>query len=69
LSIILGLPLPTIEPVPEASVSTVEGRTPEDRERWWKRGLKAISEGKLAVVLLAGGQVLYSPIPLSQFKS
>ncbi|KAF0927156.1 hypothetical protein E2562_030601, partial [Oryza meyeriana var. granulata] len=25
-------------------------------QRWWKRGLKAISEGKLAIVLLAGGQ-------------
>ncbi|XP_020272213.1 UDP-N-acetylglucosamine diphosphorylase 2-like [Asparagus officinalis] len=51
-----GLQLPAIEPVPEASVSIVEERTPADRERWWKRGLKAISEGKLAVVLLSGGQ-------------
>ncbi|XP_020269639.1 UDP-N-acetylglucosamine diphosphorylase 1-like isoform X2 [Asparagus officinalis] len=51
-----GLPLPAIEPVPESCVSTVEARTLEDRERWWKRGLKAISEGKLAVVLLSGGQ-------------
>ncbi|KAG1326399.1 UDP-N-acetylglucosamine diphosphorylase 2 [Cocos nucifera] len=49
-------PLPAVEPVAEASVSTVEERTPEERERWWKRGLKAISEGKLAVVLLSGGQ-------------
>ncbi|KAM0950816.1 putative nucleotidyltransferase [Dioscorea sansibarensis] len=51
-----GLPVPAIEPVPEANVSTVEDRSSEDRERWWKRGLKAISEGKLAVVLLSGGQ-------------
>ncbi|XP_008809596.2 UDP-N-acetylglucosamine diphosphorylase 1 isoform X1 [Phoenix dactylifera] len=51
-----GHPLPAGEPVPESSVSTVEERTPEERERWWKRGLKAISEGKLAVVLLSGGQ-------------
>ncbi|KAJ0975911.1 hypothetical protein J5N97_017876 [Dioscorea zingiberensis] len=51
-----GLSVPAIEPVPEANVSTVEDRSPEDRERWWKRGLKAISEGKLAVVLLSGGQ-------------
>ncbi|XP_010941682.1 UDP-N-acetylglucosamine diphosphorylase 2 isoform X1 [Elaeis guineensis] len=51
-----GHPLPAIEPVPEGSVSTVEERTPEERERWWKRGLKAIAEGKLAVVLLSGGQ-------------
>nr|CAD1834542.1 unnamed protein product [Ananas comosus var. bracteatus] len=51
-----GLPLPAVEPVPESSVSTVEQRTSEERERWWKRGLKAVSEGKLAVVLLSGGQ-------------
>ncbi|XP_072963279.1 UDP-N-acetylglucosamine diphosphorylase 2 [Typha angustifolia] len=51
-----GVHLPAIEPVPESSVSSVEERTPEVRERWWKRGLRAISEGKLAVVLLSGGQ-------------
>uniref|UniRef100_A0A0E0DIA2 UDP-N-acetylglucosamine pyrophosphorylase n=1 Tax=Oryza meridionalis TaxID=40149 RepID=A0A0E0DIA2_9ORYZ len=51
-----GFTLPTVEPVPESSVSKVEERSPEDKERWWKKGLKAISEGKLAVVLLAGGQ-------------
>jgi UDP-N-acetylglucosamine/UDP-N-acetylgalactosamine diphosphorylase len=37
-------------------VSTVEERTKEDREKWWKMGLKAIYEGKLGVVLLSGGQ-------------
>lgn len=51
--------MPTFEPVPEASVSTVEDRTPDERERLWKKGLKAISQGKLAVVLLSGGQVCY----------
>nr|CAB3488247.1 unnamed protein product [Digitaria exilis] len=51
-----GIPMPAVEPVPESSVSKVEDRSPEDKERWWKKGLKAISEGKLAVVLLAGGQ-------------
>ncbi|XP_010260631.1 PREDICTED: UDP-N-acetylglucosamine diphosphorylase 1-like [Nelumbo nucifera] len=51
-----GLPIPAIEPVPESCVSTVEERTLEERERWWKMGLKAISEGRLAVLLLSGGQ-------------
>lgn len=54
-----GLPAAAVEPVPESSVSTVEERTQEERERWWKMGLKAISDGKLAVLLLSGGQVLY----------
>ncbi|KAG9439316.1 hypothetical protein H6P81_019481 [Aristolochia fimbriata] len=51
-----GVPTAAIEPVPETCVSTVEERTLEERERWWKMGLKAISEGKLAVLLLSGGQ-------------
>ncbi|KAL1194758.1 UDP-N-acetylglucosamine diphosphorylase 2 [Cardamine amara subsp. amara] len=51
-----GLPTAAIEAVPENCVSTVEGRTKEDREKWWKMGLKAIYEGKLGVVLLSGGQ-------------
>lgn len=51
-----GLPTAAIEPVPEGSVSTLEERTPEERERWCKMGLKAISDGKLAVLLLSGGQ-------------
>ncbi|KAF8047993.1 hypothetical protein N665_2740s0003, partial [Sinapis alba] len=51
-----GLPVAAIEPVPENWVSTVDGRTMEDREKWWKMGLKTIYEGKLGVVLLSGGQ-------------
>ncbi|KAG8474443.1 hypothetical protein CXB51_033694 [Gossypium anomalum] len=51
-----GLPVAAIEPVPESCVSSVEERTMEERERWWKMGLKAVSEGKLAVLLLSGGQ-------------
>lgn len=55
-----GLPAAAIEPVPESCVSTVEERTMEDREKWCKMGLKAISEGKLGVLLLSGGQVVIS---------
>ncbi|KAK2383784.1 UDP-N-acetylglucosamine diphosphorylase [Trifolium repens] len=51
-----GLPAAAIEPVPESNVSKVEERSHEERERWWKLGLKAISDGKLAVLLLSGGQ-------------
>ncbi|KAM0880446.1 hypothetical protein ACQ4PT_033568 [Festuca glaucescens] len=51
-----GFLAPLVEPVPESSVSRVEDRSSEDKERWWKKGLRAISEGKLAIVLLAGGQ-------------
>ncbi|WCJ28733.1 UDP-N-acetylglucosamine diphosphorylase 1 [Euphorbia peplus] len=51
-----AVPVAAIEPVPENNVSTVEERTMEDRERWWKMGLKAIHDGKLAVLLLSGGQ-------------
>ncbi|KAK4487991.1 hypothetical protein RD792_003730, partial [Penstemon davidsonii] len=51
-----ALPEATIEPVPESNVSTVERRTMEERERWGKMGLKAISDGKLGVLLLSGGQ-------------
>ncbi|XWS40471.1 hypothetical protein CRYUN_Cryun18bG0142800 [Craigia yunnanensis] len=51
-----GLPVAAIEPVPESCVPLVEERTMEERERWWKMGLKVISEDKLAVLLLSGGQ-------------
>ncbi|KAF8101679.1 hypothetical protein N665_0201s0006 [Sinapis alba] len=51
-----GLPAAAIEAPPESCVSTVEERRKEDKEKWWKMGLKAIYEGKLGVVLLSGGQ-------------
>ncbi|XP_057252347.1 UDP-N-acetylglucosamine diphosphorylase 1 isoform X2 [Beta vulgaris subsp. vulgaris] len=52
----IGLPVAAIEPVSENIVSTVEQRTVDERERWWKMGMKAIHDGKLAVLLLSGGQ-------------
>eukprot|EP00246_Nothoceros_aenigmaticus_P005204 TRINITY_DN17094_c0_g1_i1.p1 TRINITY_DN17094_c0_g1~~TRINITY_DN17094_c0_g1_i1.p1 ORF type:complete len:482 (+),score=72.96 TRINITY_DN17094_c0_g1_i1:287-1732(+) len=44
------------EPLPVTGVATIDDRTPEEIQRWWNIGLKAIAEGKLAVVLLSGGQ-------------
>ena len=43
--------------MPDGNISTIEARTQEQKETWWKNGLKAIAEGKLAVLLLSGGQV------------
>ncbi|KAL7131333.1 hypothetical protein ABFS83_13G190300 [Erythranthe nasuta] len=51
-----GLPVAAIEPVPESSVSTLAKRTTEEKEKWYKMGIKAISDGKLGVLLLSGGQ-------------
>ncbi|KAJ0883223.1 putative nucleotidyltransferase [Helianthus annuus] len=51
------VPAAAMEPMPESFVSPVEDRKLEDREKWWKMGLKAISDGKLVVLLLSGGQV------------
>ena len=48
-------PILNLEPILEASVSTVKERTLEEREKWWSMGLKAIREGKLVFVLLYGG--------------
>ncbi|KAG4982924.1 hypothetical protein JHK87_027673 [Glycine soja] len=57
-----GLSVAAIEPVSESSVSTVVERSQEDRERWWKMGLKAISDGELAVLLLSGGQLMLQSV-------
>ncbi|GAB2281292.1 UDP-N-acetylglucosamine diphosphorylase 1 [Dionaea muscipula] len=51
-----GLPVTAIEAVPETMVSTVEERTVQMREKWWNMGLDEIRRGKLAVLLLSGGQ-------------
>ncbi|KAL2632710.1 hypothetical protein R1flu_004189 [Riccia fluitans] len=47
---------PALQPISDAEVATLETRTQEERGRWWGLGLRAISEGKLAVLLLSGGQ-------------
>ncbi|KAK4761122.1 hypothetical protein SAY87_006015 [Trapa incisa] len=64
-----GLPAAATEPVAHCNVSTVEERTPEDREKWWKAGLRAISEGKMAILLLAGDIGLPSGRSLFQIQA
>lgn len=44
------------EIVPVTGVATILNRNEVQKEAWQKNGFSAISEGKLAVVLLAGGQ-------------
>jgi len=43
---LLGLSSTAIETVPESSVSAVEERIQEDPWRWWKMGMKIISNDK-----------------------
>ena len=45
-----------LEPLPESSTASILDSKPEDIESWYSSGLKLISQGKVAVVLMAGGQ-------------
>jgi len=44
------------DPLPFPKVCTAENSTAEDRKRWNELGFQKISEGKLGLLLLAGGQ-------------
>lgn len=44
------------EPLPAESCASTLDASPEQLGEWYKAGLKAISEGKVAVLLMAGGQ-------------
>ncbi|CAG9462232.1 unnamed protein product [Pedinophyceae sp. YPF-701] len=44
------------EPVDVADVAPIAGRDPQEAEQWRLEGLRLISTGKVAVILLAGGQ-------------
>ncbi|KAI1844581.1 hypothetical protein JX265_001566 [Neoarthrinium moseri] len=46
----------TVEPLPEAATASILDSKPEDIQAWYEHGLKLISENKVAVVLMAGGQ-------------
>ena len=45
-----------LEPFPEDKIAAVARSKPDQLDEWRSVGLKLISEGKVAVLLLAGGQ-------------
>ncbi|KAF5866785.1 UDP-N-acetylglucosamine pyrophosphorylase [Aspergillus alliaceus] len=46
----------TLEPLPEVATASILDSDPKDIQRWYDEGLRAVSENKVAVVLMAGGQ-------------
>ncbi|OOO08937.1 UTP--glucose-1-phosphate uridylyltransferase [Aspergillus oryzae] len=46
----------TLEPLPEVATASIMDSDPKDIQRWYDEGLQAVSENKVAVVLMAGGQ-------------
>lgn len=47
---------PKLEPLPESATASMMDSKPEDIEAWYDSGLDLVAEGKVAVVLMAGGQ-------------
>jgi UDP-N-acetylglucosamine/UDP-N-acetylgalactosamine diphosphorylase len=45
-----------LEPLPESATASMLDSDPKDLERFYNDGLKLVSENKVAVVLMAGGQ-------------
>ena len=45
-----------LEPLPESAVASILDSKPEDIDSWYESGLDLVAEGKVAVVLMAGGQ-------------
>lgn len=45
-----------LEPLPESSIASILDSGTEDIDSWYSRGLDLVAEGKVAVVLMAGGQ-------------
>ena len=46
----------TLEPLPDSATASILDSDPADIERWYAAGLDLIAQGKVAVVLMAGGQ-------------
>lgn len=47
---------PKLEPLPESATASILDSKEEDIQGWYASGLKLVSENKVAVVLMAGGQ-------------
>ncbi|PPJ50631.1 hypothetical protein CBER1_05754 [Cercospora berteroae] len=47
---------PELEPLPESATTSTIDSDENDLKKWYDSGLKLISEGKVGVVLMAGGQ-------------
>jgi UDP-N-acetylglucosamine/UDP-N-acetylgalactosamine diphosphorylase len=45
-----------LEPLPESATSSTLDTQQDDLDKWYDSGLELIAEGKVAVVLMAGGQ-------------
>jgi UDP-N-acetylglucosamine/UDP-N-acetylgalactosamine diphosphorylase len=47
---------PIVEPLPDAATASIFDSDPSDIQNWNEHGLDLIAQGKVAVVLMAGGQ-------------
>lgn len=45
-----------LKPLPESATASILDSKPEDIESWYDSGLSLVTDGKVAVVLMAGGQ-------------
>jgi UDP-N-acetylglucosamine/UDP-N-acetylgalactosamine diphosphorylase len=47
---------PKVEPLPENATASILDSKKDDLEKWYESGLSLVAEGKVGVVLMAGGQ-------------